>query len=422
MHRLNEYYINHSVNIDEIKFINENKLIQLLISLLEEFINNKNIQLIQNILLIIHNLQIHEEEFLFNIEFLYNNNFLFVLDKCLKIYDDFYGIFYLINDILINLMLNDKKIATKIFKNHIFSTILEKINKFSKETKKDDELEKEYNLLNIAINFTDENELTNDDREKIKTILKIYKGQISFQNEYLYKILEGIYLISKLEDPYDFNDDIIKEGITFELLKVGYNLQGNSKDSKKCILLIIKIVVNNLTAPEDKNELLYSNIISYFNSLSKIYIQDLEIRENILNGLINIAAGKLKYVLTFSNIWSLANVLNSENEILSILKIIKYMLHEEKDEAIFIYIHDTKILQNYFKLFDDNKLSDSIRIQLLIITDIYLKTSKNNENLQKYYDNIYDILQNIFNYSSTIICLYFDGLTEIINDVENNFD
>jgi hypothetical protein len=294
----------------------------------------------------------------------------------------------------------------KILQSKVFESI---INYILNEQQDLEFIENVIKLMIVCLNFSDNDELGEREINLIDKCLFILKNESNINDEKIQKLCyEGLYIMSKIDDKYEFNQKMIKEGIPKLILKI---------KNKNILLYSLKTLTNILTVTNDDLEKIDLNeIINFYNSILHIYDDD-KIEYIILNGIYNIADSKYINIIKSSIIWSQEKIqkyFNKNEKIqLMFIKIIKYIV-KLGDSNSFVFINDTNILEYLIYLISNTNYNTTLAKKILKLIAIYLNIYKNYGKDNFEYLVILNKFKNWINLFSDIIDKKDDELEFII--------
>ena len=368
LNQLCTYFKYNEPDITEQKMIIEGQFLELLLNLGKYFYKNKNEENLILVIWIFINIQIYKEGNGDYLKCLYNENFLEFYNECFIKFNSE----EIMNEIIILLYYSAKiNIGAdfKILQSKVFESI---INYILNEQQDLEFIENVIKLMIVCLNISDNDELGEREINLIDKCLFILKNESNINDEKIQKLCyEGLYIISKIDDKYEFNQKIIKEGIPKLILKI---------KNRNILLYSLKTLTNILTVTNDDLEKIDLNeIINFYNSILHIYDDD-KIEYIILNGIYNIADSKYINIIKSSIIWSREKIqkyFNKNEKIqLMFIKIIKYIV-KLGDSNSFVFINDTNILEYLIYLISNTNYNTTLAKKILKLIDIYLNIYKN---------------------------------------------
>ena len=367
LNQLCTYFKYNEPDITEQKMIIEGQFLELLLNLGKYFYKNKNDENLILVIWIFINIQIYKEGNGDYLKCLYNESFLEFYNDCfIKLNSE-----EIMNEIIILLYYSAKiNIGAdfKILQSKVFESI---INYILNEQQDLEFIENVIKLMKVCLNFSDNDELGEREINLIDNCLFILKNESNINDEKIQKLCyEGLYIMSKIDDKYEFNQKMIKEGIPKLILKI---------KNKNILLYSLKTLTNILTVTNDDLEKIDLNeIINFYNSILHIYDDD-KIEYIILNGIYNIADSKYINTIKSSIIWSREKIqkyFNKNEKIqLMFIKIIKYIV-KLGDSNSFVFINDTNILEYLIYLISNTNYNTTLAKKILKLIDIYLNIYK----------------------------------------------
>ena len=367
LNQLCTYFKYNEPDITEQKMIIEGQFLELLLNLGKYFYKNKNDENLILVIWIFINIQIYKEGNGDYLKCLYNENFLEFYNECfIKLNSE-----EIMNEIIILLYYSAKiNIGAdfKILQSKVFESI---INYILNEQQDLEFIENVIKLMIVCLNISENDELGEREINLIDKCLFILKNESNINDEKIQKLCyEGLYIMSKIDDKYEFNQKMIKEGIPKLILKI---------KNKNILLYSLKTLTNILTVTNDDLEKIDLNeIINFYNSILHIYDDD-KIEYIILNGIYNIADSKYINIIKSSIIWSREKIqkyFNKNEKIqLMFIKIIKYIV-KLGDSNSFVFINDTNILEYLIYLISNTNYNTTLAKKILKLIDIYLNIYK----------------------------------------------
>lgn len=387
------YFKYNEPNINEQKLIIEGHFFEILLKLGNIFLYNKNENDLILIIWILMNIQIHNEG---------NNNYLKILysDKFLEFYNicftqsDSDEIINLIIVLLTYIIKINKEINLIILKSHVFSSIIYYI------LNKDPDMEPIENSLELFIsclNLSFNNELTELGQKEINIINDIIiilkKELFTSNNEKLEKLIyEGLYIISKIDNKYKFNEKMVKEGIPQNILNINF-------ENYDLLIKGLKLLTNILTVSDKECKIIIDkNIINYYNDVLDIYDNDPKIVYIILSGILNICNSKFRNIIKESIIWSRKKIekyFNMYDNIkLKFIKIIKYIIINGTYSNL-LFIYNLNILEYFIYLLASFNLGDKVTSKIIKLINIYLNEFNDSEKKNIEYYTIFYKFQDL---------------------------
>ena len=367
LNQLCTYFKYNEPDITEQKMIIEGQFLELLLNLGKYFYKNKNDENLILVIWIFINIQIYKEGNGDYLKCLYNESFLEFYNDCfIKLNSE-----EIMNEIIILLYYSAKiNIGAdfKILQSKVFESI---INYILNEQQDLEFIENVIKLMIVCLNISENDELGEREINLIDKYLFILKNESNINDEKIQKLCyEGLYIMSKIDDKYEFNQKMIKEGIPKLILKI---------KNKNILLYSLKTLTNILTVTNDDLEKIDLNeIINFYNSILHIYDDD-KIEYIILNGIYNIADSKYINIIKSSIIWSREKIqkyFNKNEKIqLMFIKIIKYII-KLGDSNSFVFINDTNILEYLIYLISNTNYNTTLAKKILKLIDIYLNIYK----------------------------------------------
>ena len=401
LNQLNIYFKYNEPDIKEQKMIIDGQFLELLLNLGINFFNNKKEENLIQILWIFINIQIYNEgngEYLTN---LYSHKFLEFYNECFtlsnsdEIMNEIIYLLYYISQIN-----NDINII--ILESKVFESIIN----FASNENQDLGLKEDIIKLIIAcVNISKNCELNEEKINIIDKCLMILKNESTKGNEKIQKLCyQGLYNISKINDKYEFNQTMIKEGIPKLILQI---------KNKNTLLYSLKTLSNILTVPdEDLDEINLEEIITFYNAILNLYIDDDKLVFVILNGIFNITDSKYINKVKSCIIWNhemIQKIFNKNQEIqLLFIKIIKYMINIGSDRSL-KFLYNTKILEYLIYLLSKPSNDKKIIMKILKLVDNYLSRFNNSDKENFEYLIVFNKLKDFLN-------IFHD-----INNEENEF-
>ena len=214
----------------------------------------------------------------------------------------------------------------------------------------------------------------------------ILKNESTKGNEKIQKLCyQGLYNISKINDEYEFNQTMIKEGIPKLILQI---------NNKNILLYSLKTLSNILTVPdEDLDEINLEEIITFYNAILNLYIDDDKLVFVILNGIYNITNSKYINKVKSCIIWNhemIQKIFNKNQEIqLLFIKIIKYMINIGSDRSL-KFLYNTKILEYLIYLLSKPSNDKKIIAKILKLVDNYLSRFMSGDKANAHYIVIFN--------------------------------
>ena len=389
------YFKYNEPNIIEQKLIIEGQFFEILLNLGNIFLNNKNEKDLILVIWILMNIQIYNEG---------NNDYLNILygEKYLKFYNTCFTQFG--SDEIMNLIivlltylikLNDE-INAIILKSEVFNSIIYYI--LNKEPDMDS-IENSVKLIMNCLNTNFDSELSQKEINTINDIIIILKNELfSSKNEILEKsCYDGLYIISKINNKYKFNEKIIQEGIPLNILKKEYK---NYEILKKGL----KLLANILTISDKECKIIYeNNIIDYYNNILYIYDDDPKLVFIILSSIVNISLSKFRNIIKECIIWKSEKIEKyfnmNDNIKLKFIKIIKYMI-TNGDYNNLQFIYNTKIIEYVIYLLSSFNLNDKVVNKIIKIVNIYLNKFNDSEKENIEYHSIFNKFQDLIKTTS----------------------
>ena len=367
LNQLCTYFKYNEPDITEQKMIIEGQFLELLLNLGKYFYKNKNDENLILVIWIFINIQIYKEGNGDYLKCLYNESFLEFYNDCfIKLNSE-----EIMNEIIILLYYSAKiNIGAdfKILQSKVFESI---INYILNEQQDLEFIENVIKLMIVCLNISENDELGEREINLIDKCLFILKNESNINDEKIQKLCyEGLYIMSKIDDKYEFNQKMIKEGIPKLILKI---------KNKNILLYSLKTLTNILTVTNDDLEKIDLNeIINFYNSILHLYDDD-KIEYIILNGIYNIADSKYINIIKSSIIWSREKIqkyFNKNEKIqLMFIKIIKYIV-KLGDSNSFVFINDTNILEYLIYLISNTNYNTTLAKKILKLIDIYLNIYK----------------------------------------------
>ena len=402
LNHLNIYFKYNEPDIKEQKMILKGQFLELLLNLGINFFNNKKEENLIKILWIFINIQIYNEGNGVYLTNLYNQKFLEFYNQCFtqsnsdEIMNEIIFLLYYISQIN-----NDINII--ILESKVFESIIN----FASNENQDLGLKEDIIKLIIAcVNISKNCELNEEKINIIYKCLIILKNESTKGNEKIQKpCYQGLYNISKINDKYEFNQTMIKEGIPKLILQ---------NKNKNILLYSLKTLSNILTVPdEDLDKINLEEIITFYNAILNLYIDDDKLVFVILNGIFNITDSKYINLVKSCIIWNqemIQKIFNKNQEIqLLFLKIIKYIINIGNDRSL-KFIYNTKVLEYLIYLLSKSNNDEKIIIKILKLIDNYLSRFNNSDK------EIFEYLI-VFNKIKDWLNIFHD----IINNDENEF-
>ena len=367
LNQLCTYFKYNEPDITEQKMIIEGQFLELLLNLGKYFYKNKNDENLILVIWIFINIQIYKEGNGDYLKCLYNESFLEFYNDCfIKLNSE-----EIMNEIIILLYYSAKiNIGAdfKILQSKVFESI---VNYILNEQQDLEFIENVIKLMIVCLNISENDELGEREINLIDKCLFILKNESNINDEKIQKLCyEGLYIMSKIDDKYEFNQKMIKEGIPKLILKI---------KNKNILLYSLKTLTNILTVTNDDLEKIDLNeIINFYNSILHLYDDD-KIEYIILNGIYNIADSKYINIIKSSIIWSREKIqkyFNKNEKIqLMFIKIIKYIV-KLGDSNSFVFINDTNILEYLIYLISNTNYNTTLAKKILKLIDIYLNIYK----------------------------------------------
>lgn len=412
LNQLRIYFSYNNINKKEQKLILDNNLFDILLNLGDECVNNKEIDILNQILWILINIQISDKRDNYIFTILYTEEYFAFYNICItKINDG--EIYTKILMILINLIGNNSINNIDILKSDVFASIL---NYY--KTQSIIEINDKKLLLKIicfALNLVNYNHLLNE--KEINIIKKCY-NLLFFETlgekkvELLYEVYEGIFNITNIDKIYKFNEIIINDRLPIKFMKI-------QLDDSILIEKILRIINNNLNASADFYNIIDNNIlIGYYNNVLLKFSNNYEIIQHVLSGLSKIAEGGYKNAIKFSIIWEEKNYrkycdLNDEIK-LYYLKII-YDLSFINNDDIFECIINSNILNYFISIFKLGQPNKEISDKIIKILIIYIDKFKQ-LNYKQEYKFLCENIEELFKLSNLNSLDYFQFISIIKND------
>jgi hypothetical protein len=427
---LRVYFIYNEPNPNEQKIIIDNNLFNILLNLGKKYLINNDLIYIQKILWILINIQVHEKGSSEYYNILYSKSFFDFYNDCLKsaMNEEVFNLIRWIIESLFSFDDIDENMNLILLRSDVFISLLDFFDNQNLIRVEDKELTLKIILYAIDLDYS-KDFLDDNDKKRIDRCLSILITElIGTSNEILLSlIIKGIYYISQLDDKFGFNKRIINEGVSSKLLKFLFTSINLDEYCLKIINYSLKILVNNLSLPDEECKLINnSQIIDYYNNVLMILNDNFEIVFNVLCGLKNIAISNNKNIIKLSKIWEekyIQKLCGFKDEIKNLLlKIIKYFILD-KDYEKLKFIYDTKILQYFIFLFTTTNISQKICVQIIKVIDIYLKKFNNEFKETKEYLIIYHKFCDLFHSSEKINTLNnLELITVVAKNIQNNYN
>ena len=434
------YFNSNFPNINEQKTIIEQKFLNRLLSLGNNFMEKNNINDLSNILNILINIASFEEGNKNYLNELYTNNYFDFFNNCI-IFAENSNLKFLsliitkICTILTSMFKLDEKddsFNILILNSKVFPRILEYHE--NQNITDLESIELIIELVIYTIEFENEEfEFSGNDIKILHKCLNVLiKELYSTSNEkLLYLIYRGISRLSILDDEYKLNKKIINEGVTIKILKMKFNKDKYTNDYYNILKYAMLILANNLTASDKDCQIIYSqNIIDYYNNILEQFDDEQTIVKNIFSGLSNIAVGSERNVLKESIIWQEKKILKylSYSHYIKIyfIKIVKYLLYNS-DFEIIKFIFNTRILEYFIFLFASGNEENLILNKIIKIIDYYLSIFKKDLKETKEYLIIYHKFKELLESSEIIILIdqkskLYKSISKVEKKIESNYE
>ncbi len=389
------YFKYNEPNFIEQKMIAERQFFEILLNLGNNFLNEKSENNLILIIWILINIQIHSEG---------NDDYLSMIynDKYFDFYNQCYnksGSDEIMNEIILLLTYMTKicdDINIKILQSKVFDSV---INCALNKKQDMDTTEMIIQLIANCLKISNNYELHENEIDIINNCIIILKNELNNNgNAKIQKLCyEGLYKISKINNKYKFNENLIKEEIPLQIM----NLKLNTNNT--ILLYALKIFGNILTVPDKYCKIIYEKkIIEFYNNILNKFDNDSKVVNIILNCIFNISVSKYRNIIKSSIIWTdekIQKYFNMNDKIKIIfIKIVKYMIIN----GALIFIYNTKILEYLIYLLSNCNLSEKVSIKILKVVDKYLKKFNNFEKDNIEYYIIYNKFKDLFNSSEKI--------------------
>jgi hypothetical protein len=247
--------------------------------------------------------------------------------------------------------------------------------------------------LNLSLN----NELSELGQKEINIINDIIiilrKELFTSNNEKLEKLIyEGLYIISKIDNKYKFNEKMVKEGIPQNILNINF-------ENYDLLIKGLKLLTNILTVSDKECKIIIDkNIINYYNDVLDIYDNDPKIVYIILSGIVNICDSKFRSIIKESIIWSRKKIekyFNMHDNIkLKFIKIIKYMIINGTYNNL-LFIYNLNVLEYFIYLLSSFNLGDKVTSKIIKLINIYLNQFNDSEKKNIEYYTIFYKFQDL---------------------------
>ena len=373
LNQINTYFKYNEPDIKEQKIIIEGQFLEILLNLGIKCLTENNKKNIFLIILIFINIQIYQEGNSDYIKILYRYKFLEFYNNCF-INSNSEDIMNEIILLLYHISKIDEDVNIVILTSKVFESIL---NLLSNEDK---DLELSENIIKLIVsclNLSKEEELNDREIKIINKCLTVLKNESENPEQNIQQqCYKGFYMLSKLNDKYEFNEKMIR-------LKIPKLIIENKMKNIQILFYALKTLTNILTVTDDfLAQLNMKEIIDFYNHVLLSFDADDKLVNIIFKGLYNIADSKYINFIKSCIIWKEENIQKyfNKNEKIQILflKIIKYIINMGNHESL-KFIYETKVFEYLIYLMSNSKLSKKIVVKILKLVDNYLSRFKEKE-------------------------------------------